>query len=71
MPLAALMLLGPGPGINAAIQRASRSERKHSQLSYYNSRAPISNVEVKNIKSAGCVGFTQLKKTLPQHVVDM
>ena len=42
-----------GYGIEAAMQRANQSEMKHSRLSCYNNRAPISNDEVKNIGSAG------------------
>ena len=54
--LAGPMLLGPG--INASMQRANSSKMKHLRLSYYNSRAPIGNVEVTNFKSAGCTRFT-------------
>ena len=43
----------------------------HMQLSDYNSKAPIINVEVKNIESAGCAGFTQLQRKLLQRLGDM
>ena len=43
------------------MQIANKPETKHLQSSYYNSRAPISNVEIKNIGSAGKACFTQWK----------
>ena len=45
------------PGIKAAKQKVNLPKILHSHLSYYNSTAPITNVEVKNIGSGG---FTQL-----------
>ena len=36
-------------------QAKSKHKIKHMQLSYYDSRAPISNVKVKNISSAGFI----------------
>ena len=39
-------------GVNAAIKELSKFKAKHSQLSYYNIRVPISNVWVKNIDLA-------------------
>ena len=41
---------------------------EHSLFSYCNSWAFINNVEVKNIKSAGCAGLTQLQRKLFQHL---
>ena len=41
---------------------------KRSQLSYSNSRGPINNVEVKNIKSAGFASLIQLQRKLLQHL---
>ena len=55
--MAARMLLNPG--ISAARERANKPEAIPSQLSYDNSSAPISNVEVKDIKVASCGNFTQ------------
>ena len=50
------MLLGPD--VNDAVQRASQPKIKHSQLSDHNSRTPITNVQVKNIKAGDYAGFT-------------
>ena len=46
-----------GPGINAAMQRANQPEINYPWLSYYNSSAPLSKVEVENMGSAD---FTKL-----------
>ena len=55
-PQAARMLLGPGT--NATMRRENYLEIKHLQFSGYNSRAPISNVETKNIGLSRSAGFT-------------
>ena len=62
--MAGRVLLGPGTSVS--MQSTNKSEMKHSQLSYCNSSAPISKVEVKNIKSAGCSGLMQLQGKLFQ-----
>ena len=46
-------------GINAARERAKKTEVKHLHLNCYNSRTHLTYVEVKSIGSAGCFGFTQ------------
>ena len=46
-PLAELMLF------DCSVQRENKPEMKHLQLSYYNSRASVNSVEIKNIGSAG------------------
>ena len=66
MPLTENMLLGSGK--NTARQRTNEPKVMHLQFSYYKKRAPIGNVEVKNTKSAGCAGFTQLVTKLLQHL---
>ena len=38
-----------GLGISADKERANLPEVKYLQLSYYNSRVPVGNVEVKNM----------------------
>ena len=35
---------------------------------FYSCSAPISNIEVKNMKSADCLGFTHLQRILLQHL---
>ena len=47
--MAARMLLGPGT--NAAKEQTKLPEVLHLNLSDFNSRVPISNVEVKNTDS--------------------
>ena len=44
-----------------AKSKLTRSDAITVQLSYDNSSAPVSTVEVKNIKSAGCPFFIQLQ----------
>ena len=60
-----------GPAINAAMQKANQPDVKYSKLSYCNRMAPINNIEVKNIKAAGCTGLTQFQRKLLQHLDDM
>ena len=58
-----------GSGINAAMQKANYPEMKHPQFSCSSSGAPINNVEVKNIKSAGCCdSLAQLQRKFLQHL---
>ena len=54
-----------GPGINAVMKRANASKMK---LDYCYSRAPIINVELENIKSAACDGFTEFQSKLLLHL---
>ena len=56
-PMFARMLVGLD--ISAARERAILPDVKHFRLSYYNSKAPSSNVEVKNIGSSGCADLIQ------------
>ena len=53
------MLLGLD--INAASQRADQPKIKHLRLSYYNSHALISNVEVNNIGSSDFIRLVFVK----------